>query len=78
MDWQPIETAPKDGREFYGASFDPARPFDARLMRWGVASRIDEGYVCNGGNPWWINSDRRHLAPRPTHWCPTPPTQEQT
>lgn len=69
-EWQPIETAPKDGTEFWGCSLDPARPFQERLMKWGVASRPEEPYVCNDGDPWFINPDGRYLAPRPTHWKP--------
>jgi len=69
-DWQPIETAPKDGTVYIGCSLDPKRPFGPRRMRWGVAVRADEGYVCNDGKPWFINEDGRHLAPRPTHWTP--------
>jgi hypothetical protein len=70
MTWQPIETAPKDGSVFLGTSLDEARPWPARRMRWGVAARPDENYVCNEGEPWFINEDRRYLAPRPTHWKP--------
>jgi hypothetical protein len=70
MEWQSIETAPKDGTEFYGCSLDEARLFPAQRMKWGIAARPDEGVVCNSGQPWWINADGRHLAPRPTHWAP--------
>ena len=73
MEWQPIETAPKDGTVFWGASLDPARPVPARKMKWGIAARWDEVYICNEGKPWWINEDGRHLAPRPTHWMPRSP-----
>jgi hypothetical protein len=68
--WQPIETAPKDGTVYLGCCLDPMRPFGPRRMRWGIASRADEGYLCNGGKPWFITEDGRHLVPRPTHWMP--------
>lgn len=71
-EWQPIETAPKDGALFIGVSLDPKRAFSPRRMKWGVATRPEEDYVCNGGNPWFINEDGRYLAPRPTHWKPIP------
>lgn len=69
-EWQPIENAPKDGTVFLGTSLDPSRPFPARRMKWGVAERPEENYVCNDGKPWFISEEGRHLAPRPTHWKP--------
>lgn len=67
-DWKDIASAPMDGTVFEGCSLDPSRLWPARRMMWGIAVRPDEGYVCNGGSPWWINEDGRHLAPTPTHW----------
>lgn len=67
-DWQPIETAPRDGTIFIGADLSPDRELVEWRMKWGVAGRPEDNYLCNGGEPWWIDESERHLVPTPTHW----------
>jgi len=72
--WQPIETAPKDGSSFlvYG------QPQDTGLVRFRNDSvysaywnRLDEAFCLEGGS--WLGP---FIVP--THWMPLPvqPTQE--
>ena len=61
-DWQPIESAPMDGRELLIT--------DCRLIalvRWGGAPSVMAWYSDGGVRPWM----------RATHWCelPDPPTE---
>ena len=66
-DWQPIETAPRDGTpiRLRSPSYAPAQPlwWDKKKRRWAtwtfaVARRI-EG--------WWDEEEEA-----PTHWMPIP------
>lgn len=71
-DWQPIETAPKDGTRVLafaqGATGSPLDVF------YGVASWVNADPDVNPGIPpeelslWWWP-----YAIRPTHWQPLPP-----
>jgi hypothetical protein len=72
--WQPIETAPRDGRYFLAAN------------QWGVwvcqyKPRARSGYVFE--NPWHslmlnhAHIDERVRGNRPTHWQPLPAPPEQ-
>lgn len=70
MGWKSADSAPKDGTVFWGRNDRLGEPSEPRKMRWGVAARPDENYMCNDGNPWWINEDGRYLAPAPTEWMP--------
>lgn len=74
MDWQPIETAPKDGRPILAASTN----HDAcEVVCWQDgedSGATDPDAVCEG----WVNSgtnkDRFYANPRWfTHWMPLPP-----
>ena len=60
MEWQPIETAPKDGKRhmLFAAEFD--RPGD-----W----RIKMGYWSEGYKSWQLFGG----SWKPTHWMPLPP-----
>ena len=57
--WQPIETAPKDGRTILGWDRLATRAY---TMRWGHSVSI---YVLR---EWWGEGG----AERPTHWMPLP------
>ena len=61
-EWQPIETAPKDGTVFL-AYWEPPRNFPYK----------DKYHVCHYAHgviwPGWINTP----DDLPTHWMPLPP-----
>jgi hypothetical protein len=66
-DWQPIETAPKDGAWILlrGESGYVNRPYRAHVGRW-VTGR-------DGG--WWEESEDAYFTDdgdEPTHWMPLP------
>lgn len=69
-EWRTIDSAPRDGAVFIGVSLEPDKEWPERRMKWGVAGRPEDNYLCNGGQPWWINPEARHLEPAPTHWRP--------
>lgn len=63
MDWQPIETAPKDGTEFLafyppGDYEDEDGTFD--ISWWDNTSTRERGFLMIGGV-------------EPSHWMPLPP-----
>lgn len=67
MEWQPIETAPKDGEMVLVNDTTPG------YTPWVAAS-----YVY--GDDWngWVyddssTADANPLGPNPTHWLPVPP-----
>lgn len=64
MDWQPIETAPKDGTSVL--LWDGEFQFTGEWM----VEAID-------GSHWWIATlhGQKQVAcdPQPTHWHPLPP-----
>lgn len=70
-EWQPIETAPKDGRSVLlwmpgGDGTDDERRCD--IGCWGVPDWSHyEMWLMNMGDGWFA----------PTHWMPLPPPPEQ-
>jgi hypothetical protein len=68
-DWQPIDTAPKDGTWMLlrGESGYIGRPYLAHVGRW---MQTDD----RGG--WWEQSEDAYFADsnsmQPTHWMPLP------
>jgi len=69
--WQPIETAPKDGTEFmawWEGEFEPKVRFDQEIERYEFFGRID--YDQDGWSDEYIKG--------PSHWMaiPTPPKGE--
>ena len=73
-DWQPIETAPRDGtpilvwaRWDWAAMGDPSDEPAWRVAVWGGASWHEcEAFCSVTDNPYW------DLAVEPTHWAPLP------
>ena len=80
LDWQPIETAPRDGNDI--------------LVYWPIVAVDDGGdltdRIVNGqafvsawvpGDYWWeptevesgCDEDDTAFAPQPSHWMPLPP-----
>lgn len=62
MQWQPIETAPKDGTEVWAYASEQVRMKWSEGFDWGL----------------WIYSDEllQDVCPepeQPTHWMPLPP-----
>jgi len=66
-DWQPIETAPKDGRELLVGRFAFGRNWQC-VSSWRGPSRGEHDYPY--GDNAWRDSNGRHLAG--THWMPLP------
>jgi len=60
--WQPIETAPKDGQYFLAYA-----PGCGRLLMRCWSEQSSETFALEG--PSWKN-------PEPTHWMPLPPAPE--
>jgi len=75
MEWQPIETAPKNGDHIVIAVFEPDEDYTdigpiGAMVHWSWA-----GWFCNGlpletGVGDGLICDRDHDAFRPTHWMP--------
>lgn len=66
-EWQPIETAPRDGTWILICQYGCSEP--SRL----VAS-FDDGWGADG---WWLCCDGKNpelplRGPEPTHWMPLP------
>ena len=73
MDWQPIETAPRDGTRVrlghaLSAEFDkPAHSFGSTYGAWdGKRWTLSSFFIVPGGRFGMMSSE-------PTHWMPLPP-----
>lgn len=66
MDWQPIETAPRDGT--YLCLYAPTRkePFQCGCWIWETDDNDDPS-----DGTWWLGDGRED--DQPTHWMPLPP-----
>jgi hypothetical protein len=77
MDWQPIETAPKDGTTIdlwvVGYSDEPGRIVNASYYSDGWWYRDDdlESHPIDRLEPWMTFHGKP--APAVTHWMPLPP-----
>jgi len=75
MEWQPIETAPRDGTRILVAH---NRTPDNELTEpyetfWGVGKQHYVSgspglYRVNGGKPCWLERKGVKMVPTPTHW----------
>lgn len=65
-DWQPIETAPKDGTEVL--VYEPLLGGEINFASW----RVSDAYTSGGT---WQTRQWLYTA-RPTHWMPIPNTPE--
>jgi hypothetical protein len=70
MEWQPIETAPKDGAPILASSHGPWHDWHSAglhptSVRWRVYHPNQKGKEC------W--RDQRGNPVSPTHWMPLPP-----
>lgn len=73
--WQPIETAPKDGRSIIAARFKHQDFCWVSHTRWITALEIAD---LEGGEPdyyeaGWVDGNRDDEPIYPTHWMPLPP-----
>ena len=63
-EWQPIDTAPKDGTEILLGGL-----YAKKKWTQSVGSRVGEYWMSNdGGDPEWSSI----LFFKPTHWMPLP------
>ena len=77
MDWQPIENAPKDGTEIMLCRYTDRNLYFVSIGTFGTARMQDDGYIANAGKPTWLQYNKIHIAPTPTHWMPLPPPPKQ-
>lgn len=67
-EWQPIETAPKDGTTVI--AFRPTDPPHVEGMYWATYDGTDEG-------AWhWTYDGDAPSSNQPTHWMPLPKAPE--
>lgn len=88
MEWQPIESAPRDGSPVWVKRVHEGRVVKEGWAVWGVNS--DDAPMRQWGDGGlgepippdndfadtarWLNPDRRYSFPTPTHWKPDAPT----
>lgn len=72
MEWQPIETAPKDGREILCGRFtDEKDKFNGKInVDWYRQPHHGKGYI------GWGRFNPKYWPP--THWMPLPKPPEAT
>jgi hypothetical protein len=68
-DWQPIETAPLDGRDVLLAIPGFRRPL---IGRWWDEQTIEQGKVTREYKQWNCGMLMGVTKPEPTHWLPLP------
>ncbi len=70
-EWQPIDTAPKDGTEVL--LFIPNWNNDVKIGNWCDTVELDYGKVRRDRKYWYAgHSYGMAPDPKPTHWMPIP------
>lgn len=79
MKWQPIETAPKDGRTLLLGQFNPLGKWRTMCGQWMSEDYIDESWEDpDGVEPGWFETAVEAEDPpncwsiEPSHWMPLP------
>jgi len=76
MDWQPIETAPRDGRELLCTDGMVVRVCSPKRFPRPVT--LDDDMTTSKAGDWWEyfrddeNAPGHSWSMRPTHWMPLP------
>lgn len=73
LEWQPIETAPKDGTNFLGGRWNTGEfghVYWSSLVCWWRDSHN------GGGNVGWVTQPGAFAWNSPTHWMPLPEPPE--
>lgn len=80
MEWQGIESAPKDGspvqvRRIYQGRIVYDGPAEWRKVHFGELREPIDGTVFAEAydDTGWMRVDSEHRVPEPTHWLPAPP-----
>lgn len=82
MEWQPIETAPRDGREILATDGDVVRVCRPKMFPRPISAG-DDLTMSKAGDVWEFfrdeaNAPGQSWSLRPTHWMPLPPTPVPT
>ena len=78
-EWQPIETAPKNGTWILGLNL---KNQDAEIVRWSSKEDYINRSKEQGTSNWkyptegWSCYTYSYAYSNPTHWCPIPKMQE--
>lgn len=71
-EWQPIETAPRDGTEILTLTRWPAGDY-ARVLCWDDGIDLETGGVATG----WLDPDSGYIGSfDPSYWMPLPKPPE--
>jgi hypothetical protein len=69
MNWQLIETAPKDGT-FVLVAWTHAKRYDVAAAKWCFKDPDSDGWHDEDGGAWFDDDDEE--CNPPTHWMPLP------
>jgi hypothetical protein len=77
-EWQPIETAPKDGTSVI-TGVDIATAWIVRFAWWDDGTTFYDGQGHPENQGWWsyrnsVAAEKLEGIYEPTHWIPCPPT----